>query len=800
MKKFLLSALCAVAALAGNAAEYTYSVQLTAKADLPEGGATLGGVAWTYPSGAVNYDGNRGVQLFSKGGTIDSWTISTDAFAAATVSEVEFTASTTSKGSLDLSVKVGDTNFTSDNSVCTATAATAFTFTGSAQGTVAITIAKSMNGESVVASGAYLGSITITYTADAEIGGDDPVVPPTPAETEGKGTAESPYTVADLAKLNNPGTTAWVTGVIVGCYNYDQTTSQNVFSSTELTTNSNIVIATSASSTDYVAIQIKQADVRAALNLVDNPGNMGKTVSVQGTLEGYISDYGVKAATAYTLDGETPTPPTPVETTGDGTEANPYTVADVIALNNSVATGWVKGYIVGSSNGGATLELTAADAVQSASNLLIADKADETDLAKIVPVQLKSGTDIRAALNLVDNPGNLGKELAVTGSLELYFKQPGVKSPTAYKLDGQGGGTVTPDPGAPTEGPGSEAQPLTITEAVAKNNDGSINWVTGVIVGVYDFVEDEGNVFDGEAPFTTNSNIVLASTADGTDYFSVQLPAGKLREDLNMVDRPTLMGREVSVCGKLTKYCGVNGVKETSSYSIVGGLPEIPVKETESLTTFVEEQDTENFYKIKGAVTVFYQSPDKKYTFITDGTSNLEVYGALDNTYTNGDVLTGIIGKYGYYQNMPQMTPQADSFGEATKGEAIVPAVKALADVQIAEYVTLSNVNIVEVPAAEEGKASTWNVVAGEATRQLFDRFAIKNIKAAEGVKIVGIGSIHGKDLQIFPVEIDYDNSAISEISAAANGQTVVYDLQGRRLAAPVKGINIINGKKVLVK
>lgn len=241
-------------------------------------------------------------------------------------------------------------------------------------------------------------------------------------------------------------------------------------------------------------------------------------------------------------------------------------------------------------------------------------------------------------------------------------------------------------------------------------------------------------------------------------------------------------------------------MKETSSYSIVGGLPEIPVNETESLTTFVEEQDTENFYKIKGAVTVFYQSPDKKYTFITDGTSNLEVYGALDNTYTNGDVLTGIIGKYGYYQNMPQMTPQADSFGEATKGEAIVPAVKALADVQIAEYVTLSNVNIVEVPAAEEGKASTWNVVDGEATRQLFDRFKLGTIKAAEGVKIVGIGSIYGENLQIFPVEIDYDNSAISEISAAANGQTVVYDLQGRRLAAPVKGINIINGKKVLVK
>lgn len=40
----------------------------------------------------------------------------------------------------------------------------------------------------------------------------------------------------------------------------------------------------------------------------------------------------------------------------------------------------------------------------------------------------------------------------------------------------------------------------------------------------------------------------------------------------------------------------------------------------------------------------------------------------------------------------------------------------------------------------------------------------------------------------------------IDEVSIAGGAGIVVYDLQGRRLAAPVKGINIINGKKVLVK
>lgn len=41
---------------------------------------------------------------------------------------------------------------------------------------------------------------------------------------------------------------------------------------------------------------------------------------------------------------------------------------------------------------------------------------------------------------------------------------------------------------------------------------------------------------------------------------------------------------------------------------------------------------------------------------------------------------------------------------------------------------------------------------------------------------------------------------AISEISATANGAAAAYDLQGRRVLRPAKGLYIINGKKTLVK
>ncbi len=47
---------------------------------------------------------------------------------------------------------------------------------------------------------------------------------------------------------------------------------------------------------------------------------------------------------------------------------------------------------------------------------------------------------------------------------------------------------------------------------------------------------------------------------------------------------------------------------------------------------------------------------------------------------------------------------------------------------------------------------------------------------------------------------ISKNPTAIEEITVDAEKVQGIYDLQGRRLSAPVKGINIINGKKVLVK
>ncbi|SDH88098.1 hypothetical protein SAMN04487975_10937 [Planococcus glaciei] len=121
--------------------------------------------------------------------------------------------------------------------------------------------------------------------------------------------------------------------------------------------------------------------------------------------------------------------------------AEPITVADAIANNTGTAT--VKGYIVGAAVSGTNYDQEVPFTI--ATNVGLADSPDETNPAKILPVQLPSGA-VRAGLNLVDNPTNFKAQITITGKLEAYFSMPGLKSPTAYTIISAG-----EEPPAPPE-------------------------------------------------------------------------------------------------------------------------------------------------------------------------------------------------------------------------------------------------------------------------------------------------------------------------------------------------------------
>ena len=123
-------------------------------------------------------------------------------------------------------------------------------------------------------------------------------------EPKDAGTYESPLTVAQAISLGNADA-AWVKGYIVGYVSGQVLTSGATFSA-EGATNTNILIAASASETDVnkcMPIQLSR-DYRADFALDANPGLLGKQIIIAGQLTAYFGVPGLKSPTYIEAEGK----------------------------------------------------------------------------------------------------------------------------------------------------------------------------------------------------------------------------------------------------------------------------------------------------------------------------------------------------------------------------------------------------------------------------------------------------------------------------------------------------------------
>lgn len=259
-----------------------------------------------------------------------------------------------------------------------------------------------------------------------------------------QGTVEAPISVGDILEMGVPdaATPVVVEGYIVGVVDGTSWPS-NISFTAPFTTASNLILAESSTETDpeyCLPVQLPSGDIRTALSPAGHPENLGHKVILTASHEKYFAVNGLKSVTAYEWVGDAPVAPTvPVEQRG--TQANPLSVESYLEYGKDGATVedcWVEGVIVGYVNGmtidGAVFSATGEEV--SATNILIAASADVTDIEACIPVQLPAG-DVRSAINLKDNPDNLGRTVTLHGNREKYFGVTGLKSVDAYAFDGQ---------------------------------------------------------------------------------------------------------------------------------------------------------------------------------------------------------------------------------------------------------------------------------------------------------------------------------------------------------------------------
>lgn len=173
------------------------------------------------------------------------------------------------------------------------------------------------------------------------------------------------YTVAEaLAAYTGVAKPAVVTGYIVGAINGKSISDGAIFTgSVPAEANTNLLIADNADESDYtkcLPVQLPSGKVRDALNLVANPGNYQKKVTLTGSLEKYFGVAGLKSVSKYVIDGVTPeepeTPETPANTyvneaftNGFGSFTTQETVGDFAWASDATYGAKVSGFADGKS-------------------------------------------------------------------------------------------------------------------------------------------------------------------------------------------------------------------------------------------------------------------------------------------------------------------------------------------------------------------------------------------------------------------------------------------------------------------
>lgn len=278
-----------------------------------------------------------------------------------------------------------------------------------------------------------------------------------------------------------------------------------------------------------------------------------------GSVEGILSYYG--------YDGSADSPwqlllrSTQDVQFGDvpGTRRNPFSVEQVIGLDDCGLSAWAEGYIVGAFDFAGNPVFGISDDLMD-DNLLIASDASCKDIAGCVCVRLPGGA-LRQFANLPDNPQVLGHKLTVNGSFAPYYGMHGILAASGAKSEFSIEGIEIGN----GEGTGTAEDPYTVEYVLGHYRDAEAGvWMTGFIVGFYDGTE--GPVFgvpEDSANYNGANVLVAADPAVADPSKCVYVKCD--RNKVGLKRNPGNLGKQIKAEGKFMEQNSMAGFDATSA-------------------------------------------------------------------------------------------------------------------------------------------------------------------------------------------------------------------------------------------
>ena len=160
-------------------------------------------------------------------------------------------------------------------------------------------------------------------------------------------------------------------------------------------------------------------------------------------------------------------------------------------------------------------------------------------------------------------------------------------------------------------------------------------------------------------------------------------------------------------------------------------------------------------YKLVNPVTVAYQN--FKSIYVTDSTGWLLIFGDSVDSYTNGDVLTGVVGTYVTYQGVGQLIDY--NLPTPEQGTAVSPVVKTIPSITVQDvymYVKVEYVKFTSDVTYSTSSTTSGTVSDGTNSLTVRNNFRVINqtYKTGDVVTITGFVSVYQGAVQLYPNSI----------------------------------------------
>ena len=378
----------------------------------------------------------------------------------------------------------------------------------------------------------------------------------------------------------------------------------------------------------------------------------------------------------------------------------------------------------------------------------------------------KGATDSEYTLPTLNNPQSVSPiTYTITGTDDLAIEDEGdilvdtgVEGSVTVTASFAGNATYKPANASYTitvvdkTKKGSVYNPYTVAEVIDGTAKGS-DYVIGYIVGCY----ENGSKSNFSRSGVTNTNLALADDPDESNVentIAIQLPKGSVREKYNVHDNPSRIGvTKVVITGSIDSYITDKGIKSPT----ITTVSETIKVTSAGLATFASE-DALDFTSVDG----------------------IEAYIAKEES---GAIKLHKVNK------VPAETGVLLRSVAGGAKAADVPVATTTDDVTNNIFVRGTGA---AVASTEGGK---YNYVLGK-------HDGVVGFYKAGGMVVATNKAYLQTTIAAARIDVNFDETTALTLvnSEKRTVNSDVFDLQGRKVANPTKGLYIVNGRKVIIK